>query len=285
MHSTTKRRLLPVAFMLLSLGWPQLGWSTAYPPTAAQTGAQGLREVTDKLQEVFESAYTSSYGAFVRENIAAIGGVYALVALLLLLNPDYRNEGWNNFGRGCLAFCVLVGWFVVGHWIAMSSKEIFDAHGGHHVSPVLHGGDWLITLATGLIHPLLMIALILTLWIGVPLYLLFVLFILPSVLFVLLRLLVRLPFLIYHQLHYLTVPHPAETAYRAGMAANLPLAELASTVADAMCESDFKGYAALPKAWKSKNWTKRIDAFHARLEAQDRFMGAYSNVTKRKPHG
>jgi hypothetical protein len=63
-----------------------------------------------------------------------------------------------------------------------------------------------------------MIALGLTLWIGIPLYLLFFLFTAPSVLYVILRLLVRLPFLIYHHLHYLTVPHPGETAYRAGMA-------------------------------------------------------------------
>jgi hypothetical protein len=83
---------------------------------------------------------------------------------------------------------------------------------------------------------------------------------------------VRLPFLIYHHLHYLTVPHPAETAYRAGIANDIPMEELASTVADVMYQYDHLDYDALPKAWKSKNWTKRIDAFHDRLKAEDRLM-------------
>jgi hypothetical protein len=117
-----------------------------------------------------------------------------------------------------------------------------------------------------------MIALGLSVWIALPLYLLVLLFFLPSILFVILRFLVRLPFLIYHHLHYLTVPHPAETAYRAGMANRIPIPELARTVADAMYQHDHLDYDALPKAWKSKNWTKRIDAFHDRLQAEDRFM-------------
>jgi hypothetical protein len=105
-----------------------------------------------------------------------------------------------------------------------------------------------------------------------PLYVLFGLFVLPSILFVILRFVVRLPFLIYHHLHYLTVPHPAETAYREGMANGIPMPELASTVADVIYQYDHLDYDALPKAWKSKNWTKRIDAFHDRLKAEDRFM-------------
>jgi hypothetical protein len=130
----------------------------------------------------------------------------------------------------------------------------------------------LISIVTGIIWPLLTIALILTLWIGVPIYSLVLLFLLPSVLYVILRLLVQLPFLIYHHLHYLTVPHPAESAYRAGMAKRIPIPELARTVADAMYQHDHLDYDALPKSWKSKNWKKRIDAFHDRLQAEDRFM-------------
>jgi hypothetical protein len=68
------------------------------------------------------------------------------------------------------------------------------------------------------------------------------------------------------------VAHPAETAYREGMANGIPMPELASTVADVMYQYDHLDYDALPKAWKSKNWTKRIDAFHDRLKAEDRFM-------------
>jgi hypothetical protein len=107
--------------------------------------------------------------------------------------------------------------------------------------------------------PLLMIALILALWIGIPLYLLFLLFTLPSMLFVILRFLVRLPLLTYHHLHYLTVPHPAETAYRAGVANDLPMEELASVVADAMYR-DHGDLDALPPAWKSRNKKKKAEA-------------------------
>lgn len=150
-------------------------------------------------------------------------------------------------------------------------REINEAHGGHWAFQ--RGlGSLLISIVTGIIWPLLMIALILTLWIGVPLYLLFFLFAIPSVLYVILRLLVQLPVLTYHHLHYLAVPHPGETAYRAGMAKNLPMPELASTVAEAMYRYELKELDALPKAWKSKNWKKRIDAFHEGLKAEDRFM-------------
>jgi hypothetical protein len=39
-----------------------------------------------------------------------------------------------------------------------------------------------------------------------------------------------------------------------------------------MYQYDHLDYDALPKAWKSKNWAKRIDPFHDRLKAEDRFM-------------
>jgi len=39
-----------------------------------------------------------------------------------------------------------------------------------------------------------------------------------------------------------------------------------------MYRYELKDFDALPKAWKAKNWTKRIDAFHDRLKAEDRFM-------------
>jgi hypothetical protein len=83
---------------------------------------------------------------------------------------------------------------------------------------------------------------------------------------------VRLPVLTYHYLHYLSVPHPAETAYRAGMAEHLPIPELARTVADAMYRYDLKDFDGLPPAWKSKNYKKRIEAFNDLLKAQAGFL-------------
>jgi hypothetical protein len=270
MRSTTKTRLLLVAFTLIFLGWAQPGWSANI--------AESLRELTykfpDKLQQEYESARTGPYSVFVQQNIAAIGGMYALIALFLLRSSNYRNSGWRNFRIGCITLLALVGWFVVGHWIAVACQEINQAHGGHD----------LISIATGIIWPLLMILLILTLWVGVPLYLLFLLLTFPSILFVIVPFLVRLPVLTYHYLHYLSVPHPAETAYRAGIAEHLPIPELARTVADAMYRYDLRDFDALPKAWKSKNWTKRIDAFHDRLHAEDRFMEELIKNLRLKQH-
>jgi hypothetical protein len=188
--------------------------------------------------------------------------VYALIALFLLRSPDYRDSGWRNFRIGCITLLALVGWFVVGHWIAVTCQEINQTHGGHDLTSIV----------TGIIWPLTMIALILTLWVGVPLYVLFLLFTLPSILFVIVPFLVRLPVITYHYLHYLTVPHPAETAYRAGMAEHLPIPELARSVADAMYRYDLKDFDGLPPQWKSKNYKKRIEAFDNLLKAQAGFI-------------
>jgi hypothetical protein len=272
MRSKTKTRLLLTAFILIVLGWAFPEWRPHgfaipyYEETAAH-----LRALFDELQPKFASARTSSYGVFVEQNIAAIGGIYALLALLWLSQRQYRDKGWEHLGALCFGFMALAVWFVIGDWIAITCHKINDAHGGHWAFQ--RGlGLLLISIVTGIIWPLLTIALGLTLWIGVPLYLLVLLFLLPSVLYVILRLVVQLPFLTYHYLHYLTVPHPAESAYRAGMANDLPIPDLASSVADVMYRYGHLDYAALPPVWKSKNQKKRIAAFRERLQAEDRFM-------------
>jgi hypothetical protein len=271
-HSKIKTKILLVAFMLLPLECPRLVWSTAYQPTAGQTAARVLQDVTAQVQRAFGSARTSPYGVFVEINIAKIGGVYTVIALLLLLNPKYRNEGWNNFGLCCIVPLILIVWFVAGYAIATEFRDINQAQGSLSDQYRQGIGSWLIAMITGIIWPLLMIALGLTLWIGVPLYALFFLFVVPSILYVILRLLVRLPVITYHYLHYLTVPHPAETAYRAGVAEHLPIPELARSVADAMYRYDLKDFDGLPPQWKSKNYKKRIEAFDNLLKAQAGFL-------------
>jgi hypothetical protein len=116
------------------------------------------------------------------------------------------------------------------------------------------------------------LALLVATYIVPPLYILFVLFAIPSIVFVILRLLVQLPVITYHYLHYLTVPHPAETAYRAGVAEHLPISELARNVADAMYRYDLKDFDGLPPQWKLKNYKKRIEAFDNLLKAQAGFL-------------
>jgi hypothetical protein len=76
----------------------------------------------------------------------------------------------------------------------------------------------------------------------------------------------------WHYLHYLFVPHPAETAYNAGMARHVPLAQLAADVANAMYQYDMRDYDRLPSAWRSRNWQRRIEAFHRRIRAENDFM-------------
>lgn len=173
---------------------------------------------------------------------------------------------------GCIAPIVFVALFVVGYAIAQTCREVTQAHSGTLLYQ-REFGWFFITLFTGIIGPLLMIVLGLSVWICIPLYLLFLLFTLPSMLFVILRFLVRLPILTYHHLHYLSVPHPAETAYRTGIAQDLPMEELASVVADAMY-LDHEDLDALPPAWKSRNQKRRAEAFKDLVNAEGPLMEA-----------
>jgi hypothetical protein len=155
--------------------------------------------------------------------------------------------------------------FFGGFWISMVFLGIHQANGTSFVGTI-----------AGLCYALITIALGLTAWIGVPLYLLFcvvtILFFLPSTLWALLRFSVHAPFLLWHHLHYMFVPHPAETAYKEGMAKHIPLGDLARNVASVMYNHDLKDYEGLPKSWKSKNWQRRLDALRERLHAEDKFM-------------
>ncbi len=83
---------------------------------------------------------------------------------------------------------------------------------------------------------------------------------------------VKAPIIIWHSLHYLFVPHPAETAYNAGMARHVPLTRLAADVANAMYQYDMRDYDRLPSAWRSRNWQRRMEAFRHRIRAENDFM-------------
>jgi hypothetical protein len=236
-------------------------------------------------RDLYAPIFESKLGVFVRGHPMEMAGGYGLIGLFLLLSREYRDAGWEH--------CLLVLWygvfipilFFLGLIVANGGIDIFHFFSRESTSSNIarmhtDPSGWLLNWVGGLVIgiPAMLIGLVIALvlraavYVVPPLYVLFWLFVLPSILFVILRLLVRLPLLTYHQLHYLTVPHPGETAYRAGMAQNLSMPELASTVADAMYQHELKDFDALPKAWKSKNWTKRIDAFHDRLKAEDRFM-------------
>lgn len=243
---------------------------------------EGWREQRDLYTSIFES----KLGVFVRGHPMEMMYGYGLMGLFLLLSRAYRDAGWEH-GLLVLWYGSLIPiLFFLGLLVAKWGIDLFHFFGGgessvgfvnnlrtNFIGTVL---KWLAGVVIGV--PVMLFGLVVGLvvraavYVVPPLYILFVLFAIPSIVFVILRLLVRLPVITYHYLHYLTVPHPAESAYRAGMANRIPIPELARTVADAMYQHDHLDYDALPKAWKSKNWKKRIDAFHDRLQAEDRFM-------------
>lgn len=162
--------------------------------------------------------------------------------------------------------------FFGGVWLFVVFHGIFQAEA--HL-PV-ESRRWLVTVASGIPALLLQIALLLTIYVGFPLMALFLLLWLPGFCYLVLSSAVYYalwsPVLLWHYLHYLFVPHPAETAYRTGMARRVPLPQLAADVADAMYQYDLRDYDRLPRAWRSRNWQRRIEAFHRRIRAEDDFM-------------
>jgi hypothetical protein len=218
------------------------------------------------------------------------GLVYGLIGLFALFSREYREDGWEKF--------LLVVWyalfipllFFLGLVVALWGGNVFQFFGGGESGTTslnrmrtnfIAGfaqavGGLVIGVPLMLFSLVVMVVIRVAVYIVPPLYVLFVLFAIPSIVFFILRLLVRLPLLTYHYLHYLTVPHPAETAYRAGIAEHLPIPELARTVADAMYRYDLKDFDGLPPQWKSKNYKKRIEAFDALLKAQAGFMEGQS---------
>jgi hypothetical protein len=217
------------------------------------------------------------------------------VGLVLLLSRGYRDAGWES--------CLLVLWytlfipilFYLGLIVANGGIDIFHFFSRESTSSNIarmrtDPSGWLMNWVGSLVIgvPAMLLALVVGLvlraavYVVPPLYMLFVLFAIPSVVFVVLRLLIRLPLLTYHYLHYLSVPHPAETAYREGMANDLPMEELASTVADAMYLYDHGDLDVLPPAWKSRNQKKRAEAFKDLVNAEGPLMEAIIENLKTK---
>jgi hypothetical protein len=218
---------------------------------------------------------TPNYGELLSNKALPISRGYAVFAAQLLLLPFYRNAVRNNIAfvvLGVLVMFLFVIWFFGGVWLWAMFNDISMAE----VHLPLQNRRLLVILASGIPTVLLGIALLATMYLGFPLMALFLLLWLPGFCYFILSSALYYalwsPVLLWHYLHYLLVPHPAETAYKTGMAEHVPYPELARTVANAMYQYDLKDFERLPKRWKSKNWQKRIDAFRERLEAEDKFM-------------
>lgn len=231
-----------------------------------------------KIEPQFKHFYGpiwSGVDGFVREHLSMFAGGYALIALYLLTQTRYRNAGVEPLGFFFIGSVIFGVWCFGGLWASIACREIHNPGGGGAL--LIHDLGF-VGWITGMCAALLTIALGLTLWVGVPLYLLFclffILFLLPGVVWAIPRFAVRAPFLLWHYLHYLFVPHPAETAYKEGVARGLPTPEIAAGVADAMYQYDFKDYGGLPPAWVSRNQMRRISEVQKLVEAGDVFMEA-----------
>jgi hypothetical protein len=244
--------------------------------------AEGWREQRDLYASIFES----KLGVFVRGHPMEMAGGYGLIGLFLLLSRGYRDAGWEH--------CLLVLWcglfipilFFLGLIVAQWGFDIFKFFNSEstssniarmHTDPT----GWLGNAVGGLVIgvPAMLIGLVIALvlraavYVVPPLYMLFGLFVLPSILWTLARSIITAPFSLWRSLHYICVPHPAEAAYNRGMAQHLPTTQVAQQVAEALSR-DLGNIPRrrYPAAWVSRNREKRIKAFADKVTAGSEFM-------------
>jgi hypothetical protein len=244
---------------------------------------EGWREQRDLYASIFDS----KLGVFVRGHPMEITCGYGLIGLFLLLSRGYRDAGWEH--------CLLVLWyglfipilFFLGLIVGQGGIDIFQFCGGgesgttgyyrmraNPISGLANAvGGLLIGVPAMLIGLVIALVLRAAVYVVPPLYALFWLFVLPSILWTLARSIISAPFLLWRFLHYVLVPHLAEAAYKTGMAQHLPTTQVADQVAEALCRDlgtmPRKRY---PAAWKSRNREKRIRAFSDKVAAGSDFM-------------
>lgn len=241
---------------------------------------EGWREQRDLYTSIFES----KLGVFVRGHPMEMMGGYGLIGLLLLLSRGYRDAGWEH-GLLVLWYGLLIPiLFFLGLLVVKWGFYLFNFFRGESTSsniarmrtdPTGWLGNWAGGLFIGV--PAMLIGLIIGLVIRVavyavpPIYVLFVLFALPSIVYAILRFLVRLPFLAYHFLHYLTVPHPAERIFRKHEKVSIKRGvkvdhvALGEELGGAMYNMEREGF---PAWWKSENWKRRLEKLRERLRVE-----------------
>jgi hypothetical protein len=208
-----------------------------------------------------------------RSAIKIFVSLYPFVVAVLLLFPSYRR-----LPKKFLAYVMeeredlLPLLIFFGGLLGLSSWAWYAAEHGNHP------GTGLLVLL-GLPAVIFWLALMMTSIVWIPIVLLvlpaFVVAIVPlpfKFASFLLVACVKAPIIFWHYVHYLFVPHPAETAYNAGMTRHVPLTQLAADVANAMYQYDMRDYDQLPRAWRSRNWQRRIEAFRNRIRAENDFM-------------
>jgi len=272
---------LTIAFSLTSCEAVFAEPSIAVQYTGSEAGTsygEQLRNTVQEWWKIFER-FIDQHVPYdpkefdLRSAVKIFVSLYPFMAIVLLLFPGYRRLPKKFLAyvmeerEGLLPLLIFFG-AVLG----LSSWAWYAAEHGNHP------GTGLLVLL-GLPAVIFWLALMMTSIVWVPILLLLLpAFLLPIVLlpFKFASFLVvagiKAPLIIWHYLHYLFVPHPAETAYNAGMARHVPLQELAADVANAMYQYDMRDYDRLPRAWRSRNWQRRIEAFRHRIRAENDFM-------------
>jgi hypothetical protein len=248
-----------------------------------------IKEIIKHPWEIYSSIF-DNFKVFAHEHLMEVAGGYGLLALWLLSrrfrNPRREVDDFP-FVFMLRSVFLIPALFVGGLIVAKWGIDLFHFFGGGESGVGgmnkmrREPGAWLGNLVGNLVLgiPLMLFGLVVVLVIRAavyvipPVYALIGLFVLPDVLWTLARITLSVPFFLWRSLHYVFVPHPAEAAYKRGMAQHLPTTQVAQQVAEALSR-DLGNIPRrrYPAAWVSRNREKRIKAFADKVTAGSEFM-------------
>lgn len=289
------RRDFPLLIFLLLVGWMFSGWPVSREtaiPYYEETVVE-LQKPLPKLSAWFASFIMGPYGVFVRENLWMFAGGYALIALVLLIQPRYRNGGLGHVYLIVAGGAIVTVWFLGALWLSVVCREIHDDYTADGIG-LFHPlydrvGFWprIASFITGVGFPLLMIAAGVGAFVGLPIYLLCTAFFLPGAAWGVCRLTVTLPFLAWHYMHYLFVPHPMEKVIKKHERVRLKRGVKIDHGAFAE-ELDMAKYdperEGIPAWWKSKNWERRLKdilAARGRMKTEKDVADEYTEAARK----
>jgi hypothetical protein len=272
------------AFLLcLIIGFALTSWEALITPVPPHTSEGGDWFVGPWMEAMHAgwgiiSQYISQYIPLDYQNAARIGvSVYPFLAFFLLLFPGYRRLPQDFIRKHREEFPI---YLFMGVLLGLSGWA-FSAANGSAVSGT-KALLWLLSLPAVLAW----IVLILTSIVWVPAGL----FLLPTYLFwvgslpfkVAYALVVKAPFMAWHYLHYLTVPHPLEKVIkkyekvRLRRGIRIDHAAFGEEMERARYDHEREG---IPAWWKSKNWERRLKdilGLRGRVKAETDVADAYT---------
>ncbi|MGH8656232.1 MAG: hypothetical protein ACREUI_03210 [Burkholderiales bacterium] len=250
--------LFGIIITVLVTSWEALTTESPASPYAIAGGSEGSLGEWRATARAWWGIIAQSIDQHVSpawRNAAKIAAsLYPFFAFVLLLFPGYRKvpkEMLTGDKEMFPFYLVVVGLLGLSAWTLWEMNKT-----GLSIHPT--GGNMLLWLLS--LPALLAVAfLILTSVLWVP----FVLFLLPALVFSVVSLPFKLayflviygPIMAWRYLHYLFVPHPAERAYREGLQNDIPLSVIAANVGDILYEQAFEALRRRrhPPAWVSKN--------------------------------